>query len=266
MGQILRIIISIPIILFFLSLSYLAFSISLNNDSYIHLLKDSFKGDISEINNGLVGFKSTFVSSEKEITSTFGNYPVIFSHLEFQNYVCDESGEDRSCSWHTYRTEQASTPFTVKVNDREVSITQISDVEFHPEDAVIFNQTSQHRMTESVITKYEPIYIWGYLENNEIKNYKDTEHNKDIFIVTNNAKQTLIDKISGVLIIQTLSAASILLMAIILFIVNTRGKVKSYLAKNSVGLAQQKRSPKIFFIAMIIMFALIFLIIYIIKQ
>jgi len=236
MGHIIKTIISIPIIALFIFLAFLAFSSSLNNDSYIHLLKDSFVEDVSDSNNQFVGFKSSFVSSERDITSKYENIPVVFFELKYQNYVCRDSGDDRRCSWETYKTESDSTPFTVNVNNVQVNIKQVSDNYFVPKNSAIFDKTHDHRVLQSVIKKSEPIYIWGKLENNEIKVYDDTKHNKQTLIITDSARQTLIDSISGVLYVQLLSAVIITIMTIILFLVNKSWKEKSYIATNHSGL------------------------------
>ncbi len=124
MGHIFKLVLSIMIIPFYISIFYLAFSSSLNNDGYIHLLKDSFVDDISGLNEQFVGFKRKFDSDEREITSKYENYPVVYFLLEYQNYVCDD---DNACRWETYKTESDSTPFTVTVNNGQIEIKQIED-------------------------------------------------------------------------------------------------------------------------------------------
>ncbi|MBI1936137.1 hypothetical protein HYS31_06875 [Candidatus Woesearchaeota archaeon] len=245
MGHIIKTIISVLIIALFVFLAYLAFSSSLNNDSYIHLLKDSFIEDISNSNNQLVGFKSNFVSSERKIISKYENIPVVSFELKYQKYVCRDSGDDRKCSWETYKTESDSTPFTVDVNNVQVNIKQISDTYFVPKNSAIFDKTQDHRVLQSVIKKSDPIYIWGYLENNEVRVYDDTKHNKKILIITDSARQTLIDSISGVLYIQLLSAVIIIIMTIILFLVNKSWKEKSYIASNYSGLPNSFKKKNI---------------------
>jgi hypothetical protein len=231
MWNIIKRIISAFIILLFIFLAFLAFSSSLNNDSYIHLLKNSFIEDISNSNNQFVGFKSTFVSSEREINSKYENIPVVFFELKYQNYVCKGSGDNRKCSWETYKTESDFTPFSVEINNAQVNIKQISDKHFLPKNYDIFDKTHDHRVLQSVIKKSEPIYIWGYLENREIKEYDDIKHNKKTLIITDNARQNLINLIYKVLFLQILSAIIIIIMTVILFLINKCWKREQYIAK-----------------------------------
>ncbi len=77
------------------------------------------------------------------------------------------------------------------------------------------------------------------LENSEVTIYDDTKHNKQILIVTDSARLTLVDFISEVLNVQLFSVIFIMLMIGSLFLVNHNWKEKTYIAANKSGLSNQ---------------------------
>lgn len=230
--KIIKIIISLPIAYLFIYFAYTVFIYSLNDDTYIHFLKNNFKNDISNIDSQFVGFKSEFVSSNKNITSKYGNYSVVFYRLDYQQYVCSVSKNKKKCHWDNYKTESNSTSFIVTNNYKQINITQTSKYNFQPEydKTYIINKTN--RVLQYSIKTNEPIYIWGYLQNDKITEYSNNTFNKKIFIITNNAEQTLISFINIVLFTQIGSAIIIIIMMIMLFLINKNKKNKFYIATN----------------------------------
>ncbi|MCF7862376.1 hypothetical protein K9M79_09135 [Candidatus Woesearchaeota archaeon] len=225
-----KILISCIIIGIFGYAAFIVFSFSLLNDDYIHLLKDSFTDSPSD--GDFVGFKGIFDSSEKDVVSKYQSYPVIYYRLNYQRYVCRGSGDDRHCSWETYRTETEKTPFKLRVGDKGLTIENTGYVEYEPKNSAIFDHHGDNRVVQYVIKKSEPIYVWGRLEDGIVDRFEDYEHDRLVFIVTDNARQVLVDNISGVLYTQIGSSVIVIIMTIILFLVNNNWKEKSFVGGN----------------------------------
>lgn len=213
--------VSLVIVVVFSYLAYLSFSYSLNNDGYVHLLKERFVDNLAGADGTFVGFQGKVVSVERDIYSVFDNISVVYVLLEYQSYSCSGSGDDRHCSWSTHYYTQDTTPFAMSVNGVNVRIDPAENITFVPKNYAVFNQTRDRRILQRVIERDAPVYGWGLLENSGLRAYDDVDHGKRILLITDDARRLLSDAINGVLWLQILAGVIIFIMAVVLFIVTT---------------------------------------------
>ena len=220
--------ISIMVIVCCIAIAYKVFSYSQNDDSFVHFLKERYSPDLIGEEPGFYGFSGEVTWVEENMTAKYGGYPVIFYSLEYQRYQCN----DDDCYWRTYDTKLYPASFKVRSGDKEVMFEKdmvLYTPTYFVSDYEIMEETYHKKRTLQYILRSDmPVTIWGEINEGHIDGYLDTQHRKEVFVITSEPRLFLERKISFILWIQIGSCAIILAMIVLLYLINRDYSEKSY--------------------------------------
>ncbi len=227
-----KIILSISLILGAFFISYLILDASLIDDKYVHILKDSMQEDIISLENIFLGFNAQISSIDKEIISYDGK-KVLYYSREYQDYECSGTGEDRSCSWTTKRTEESKSDFNVSINNYQFEIpARKYNADFVISKKEIIDLGVNKRLIEKTIPAQSEVYIWALKEDSILKPYYHEQINKNSFLITDSAKYTLESKVENSLLLQALIGGIMIIVLLVIYFINKDYKHKFFLASN----------------------------------